>query len=76
MLPPPESTPFLPALAELQRLIDEGQPYLEARLLGEVRSGAHRFPLHALLMGNPDPDVPAVGFFGGVHGLERIAPKW
>ena len=75
MLPPPESTPFLPALAELQRLIDEGQPYLEARLLGDVRSGAHRFPLHALLMGNPDPDVPAVGFFGGVHGLERIGAE-
>ncbi len=25
--------------------------------------------------GNPSPDVPAVGFFGGIHGLERIGTQ-
>jgi hypothetical protein len=23
-------------------------------------------------LGNPSPEVPTIGFFGGVHGLERI----
>lgn len=65
----------LPELLELQALIDEGQPYLEARVLGEVRCGVRRFPLHALTLGNPAPEVPAVGVFGGVHGLERIGAE-
>jgi hypothetical protein len=65
----------LPELIELARLTEEGRPYMEARVIGEVQSGNRRFPLHALLMGNPDPDVPAVGFFGGVHGLERIGAE-
>ncbi len=31
-----------------------------------------RLPVLTIALGNPDPSVPAVGFFGGVHGLERI----
>lgn len=65
----------LPELIELQALIEQGRPYLEARVVGEVQTGGRTFPLHALLMGNPDPSVPAVGFFGGVHGLERIGAE-
>jgi hypothetical protein len=29
-------------------------------------------PVYTIALGNPSPSVPAVGFFGGVHGLERI----
>lgn len=62
----------LPELAALQALIEQGAPYLEARVLCEVEAGGHRFPVHALVLGNAALDVPAIGFFGGVHGLERI----
>jgi hypothetical protein len=31
--------------------------------------------LLGITLGNPDPQVPAVGFFGGVHGLERIGAE-
>lgn len=62
----------IPQLAELQSLIEEGHPQLEARTVCEVQAGRRRFPIHALTLGNPSPEVPAVGFFGGVHGLERI----
>ncbi|MCR6680028.1 hypothetical protein NVV43_32325, partial [Escherichia marmotae] len=61
----------IPQLAELQSLIEEGHPQLEARTVCEVQAGRRRFPIHALTLGNPSPEVPAVGFFGGVHGLER-----
>ena len=67
--------PTLPELAELQRLIDEAHPGLEARTLGEVRLGEQRWPLQVLTLGSTDPNVPAVGFFGGVHGLERIGAE-
>ncbi|KQU80600.1 MULTISPECIES: M14 family zinc carboxypeptidase [unclassified Rhizobacter] len=67
-------------LIELQRLIDEGGTHLSARVLCEVDAGggadggaaAQRLPVIAVALGNPAPDIPAVGFFGGVHGLERI----
>lgn len=29
----------------------------------------------ALTLGNPSPEVPAMGYFGGVHGLERIGTE-
>jgi hypothetical protein len=34
-----------------------------------------QFPVYAIALGGSGPDVPAVGFFGGVHGLERIGTQ-
>ena len=76
--PAPEATPFwqqphCPAeLQELRALLDAAPSGVEVRQLCEVQAGAQRFPVLAITLGNPSPDVPAVGFFGGVHGLERI----
>jgi hypothetical protein len=64
-----------PELHELQRLIEEGRPHLHARVLCEVAVGGTALPVWALTLGNPSPHVPAVGFFGGVHGLERIGAE-
>lgn len=65
----------LPELTELQRLIEEGHPHLESRQLCEIVTAGRRFPVHALMLGSRSRDVPAVGFFGGVHGLERIGAE-
>lgn len=65
----------LPELTELHRLIDEGGARLDVRVLGTVSCGTQLFPLHAVALGNPSPEVPAVGVFGGVHGLERIGAE-
>ena len=62
----------LPELAELQQIIEEGGSLLEHRVVGEVACHGRRLDLHAIALGNPAPGMPAVGFFGGVHGLERI----
>ena len=67
--------PELPELAELQRLIELGGSHVQARVVCEVSSGPQHFPVHAVVMGNPGSEVPAVGFFGGVHGLERIGAE-
>ena len=37
--------------------------------------GACSLPIYSIALGNPSHDVPAVGFFGGVHGLERIGSE-
>jgi len=65
----------LPELTELERIIQEGQPYLEGRSVCEIELKGHHFPVYVLSVGSKDPAAPAVGFFGGVHGLERIGTR-
>ncbi len=65
----------LPELLELERILTLGANHLEARIVARVVVGDTAFPLYAVTLGNPDPALPAVGFFGGVHGLERIGAE-
>ena len=68
-------TSEFPELTELERILDEGAGQLEARVVCEVAVAERRFPVYAVTLGNPSADVPAVGFFGGFHGLERIGAE-
>ncbi len=65
----------LPELRELERLIKLGRGHLEAEVACEVSAGQQHFPVYHLALGNPDPALPAIGFFGGIHGLERIGTQ-
>ena len=42
---------------------------------GRVNGGKYEFDIPLVTLGNPDPVLPAIGFFGGVHGLERIGSQ-
>jgi len=66
------SAPGLAELSDLRRILDEGGNALEHRVVAEVACGGRTLPVHLVCLGNADPGVPAVGFFAGVHGLERI----
>jgi hypothetical protein len=57
---------------ELEHIVAQGGGALETRVLHTVTTGGLELPVRVVCLGNPDRDVPAVGFFGGVHGLERI----
>ncbi|GAB3260319.1 M14 family metallopeptidase [Chitinimonas naiadis] len=67
--------PHLPELAELERLIKHGEGRLRARTVTSVQAGRHELPVRVLSLGSEDPQAPIVGFFGGVHGLERIGTQ-
>jgi len=68
--------PELPELSALMRILELGGNHLESRVVREVPlPNGVRYPIHVVMLGNPDPDVPAVGYFGGVHGLERIGSE-
>lgn len=67
--------PALPELRELERIIAYAGEQLEVAVLCDVDVQHKRFPVYRLSLGNPDPDLPAIGFFGGVHGLERIGTQ-
>lgn len=61
-----------PEMAALEQIIDEGRSFLSVRRVCDIDADGQHFPVYALSLGNAAPDLPAVGFFGGVHGLERI----
>jgi len=65
----------LPELRSLDLLVEQAGDHVQRRRLCDVRAGQNEFPVWALTLGNPDPALPAVGFFGGVHGLERIGAE-
>ena len=53
-----------------------GAGHLQTRVARQVAMpGGSAYPIHTITLGNPDPAVPAVGYFGGVHGLERIGSE-
>jgi len=66
----------LPELHALERTLELGARHLQTKILHQVAapSGAV-LPIYSIGLGNPSPDVPAIGFFGGVHGLERIGAE-
>ena len=66
---------MLPELTELQAIVAAGGAQLQQRTVCEVAVGGTTYPVLAITLGNPSADVPAVGFFGGVHGLERIGAE-
>lgn len=44
----------------------------EAEVLGEVKAKKETLPIYGLRLGSKDPELPVLGVFGGVHGLEKI----
>ncbi len=62
-------------LLELEALARAAGAHVERRLLCKVSAGGAQLPVHAFLLGSARADAPAVGFFGGVHGLERIGAE-
>ena len=65
----------LPELKDLEELIALSGGLLRSRIACEVRVRDRQFPVPVLSLGSEDPQAPAVGFFGGVHGLERIGAE-
>jgi hypothetical protein len=65
----------LPELVALERLLDDAPADVEVRTACEVACEGTRLPVYSIALGNPDPEIPCVGFFGGIHGLERIGTQ-
>jgi hypothetical protein len=67
--------PALPELEELDRIVEAAGSRVEVRTLCEVADARARYPIRAVSLGTRSPEAPAIGFFGGVHGLERIGTQ-
>ncbi len=65
----------LSELEQLLQLHDQAGGAMQLHELGRVPVGDRELPLLAFTLGRADPALPAVGYFGGVHGLERIGSE-
>lgn len=66
----------LPEISAVERIIELGAHHLRHRVVHTVQvSPELEFPIHAIVLGTTDPEAPSVGYFGGVHGLERIGSE-
>ncbi len=66
---------LFPELRELLILARHLGAHARVEVLGHAKQGDHSFPLVGIIFGPTDVTTPVVGFFGGVHGLERIGTK-
>ncbi len=60
---------------ELKAILLAGAQHFDVSDHGSAGIGAASFPLYTAAIGSRDPAAPAIGFFGGIHGLERIGTQ-
>ena len=60
---------------DLKAILDAGARWFDIRSEGEIEVRGRAFPLHVAAIGSRDPAAPGIGFFGGIHGLERIGSQ-
>ncbi|MDW5443460.1 M14 family zinc carboxypeptidase [Polaromonas sp. SM01] len=60
---------------DFKALLLAGAAHLEVHEVAEVHTAGPSFPVYTASIGSSAPDAPALGFFGGIHGLERIGTQ-
>ena len=65
----------LPEQLHLDNLIRLGERHLRVTEVLTVPQGDLRLPVRVIEMGSQAAGAPAIGFFGGVHGVERISTQ-
>jgi hypothetical protein len=67
---------YLPELEAVERILDLGGKHLDVKVSHQAAlPNGTTLPVYAIGLGNTNLQVPAIGFFGGVHGLERIGAE-
>ena len=62
----------------LKAILRQGNGQFDIQTVCEVQTGRAPFPVFPIFtasIGSRDPLAPVVGFFGGIHGLERIGSQ-
>lgn len=59
----------------LKVILGAGRAHFHTQIECDVQFGGVAFPIFTASIGSIDPVAPAVGFFGGIHGLERIGTQ-
>ncbi len=62
-------------LTDLESLIEGFGKRARHRVVAEVTHEGKTYPLYCVSLGSQDPKAPAVGYFAGAHGLEKIGSE-
>ena len=65
----------LPELLKLEQLVETAGDRVRTATALNVEVAGQQLPVPVVELGNPSPEVPAIGFFAGVHGVERIGSR-
>ncbi|MEO6699269.1 MAG: M14 family zinc carboxypeptidase [Paraperlucidibaca sp.] len=64
-----------PELLALERLIEQAGAKLCPEIVTHIHCDGETLPLWCLSLGTRRLDAPVIGYFGGVHGVERIGSQ-
>lgn len=59
-------------LKQLENILKKLEPWGEVSNLSNIKHKRNSFPIWAIRLGPKDPQLPCLGIFAGVHGLEKI----
>jgi len=65
----------LAELDQLERIIEQFGGRAHCEIIDHIPYKKHQFPIHCITLGSNQPEAPALAFFGGVHGLEKIGSE-
>lgn len=65
----------LPEHLQLEELLQQGAQHLRSHVAETVDIGDITIPLRVIELGSRSECAPVIGFFGGVHGVERIGTQ-
>lgn len=65
----------LPEELQLQQLLDKGARWLRHETVLKIAMQGTLLPVRVIEIGSRSDKVPVIGFFGGVHGVERIGSQ-
>lgn len=68
-------TPAFSELESLEQLIEQYRHALRTEVVLTVQADGRDLPVWCIEAGSTDLRAPAIGFFGGVHGMERIGTQ-
>ncbi len=60
---------------DFKAILRDGQAQFDVRAVAGVHTAGPPFEIFTAALGSRDPRAPAIGFFGGIHGLERIGTQ-
>ena len=70
----PEGQARFEELEDFKAILRAGSSHFDIETVA-MSGGPQAFPVLTAAIGSNDPRAPAIGFFGGIHGLERIGSQ-
>lgn len=64
-----------PELAEIESILPKIEKIGRYETVTEIRYRNHRWPIYRISFGSTSNEVPVLGLFAGVHGLEKIGTQ-